>query len=131
MYVVVTNVPLTLNCTSSAVFIGVGVAAAISVAFVVLNLISLKSKFFPFNTNKSFFFISILSVFGSNFVQVPLPFSSVVFQECQCAVRESTENCLFLASLCFVFCFFCVFLFSYLLQPHPFEDLMEVILKSS
>ena len=57
--------------------IGVGVAAAILVAFVVLNLISLKSKFFPFNISKSFFFISILSVFGSNIVQVPLPFSAL------------------------------------------------------
>ena len=71
MYVVVKNVPS--HDTFSAVFIGVGVAAAISVAFVVLNLISLKSKFFPFSSSKSFALISIDSVFGSNVFHNPTP----------------------------------------------------------
>ena len=74
VYVVVTNVPFTLNCTFSAVFIGVGVAAAIPVAFVVLNLISLKSKFLPISSNRSFALISIASVFGSYVVHNPTPF---------------------------------------------------------
>ena len=55
-------------------FIGVGVAAAISVAFVVLNLISLKSKFFPISSNRSLALISIDSVFGSYVVHNPTPF---------------------------------------------------------